>query len=161
MNNRIEILIKNLRLSPHPEGGYYREVFRSEANVLRKENGSERQAITAIYFLLTKGQYSRWHSVHSDEIWSHIEGYPIELSCFDEKQNSINRFRLGTYDFETEPIRVISRGLWQAAKPLGEYSLVGCYVGPGFDFKDFRFAAEYPEISAAIKTHGTYFAELL
>jgi uncharacterized protein len=161
MNLHIQTLIDSLQLQPHPEGGYYREVFRSEQVVVPSGKQTERRALTAIYFLLLGGQHSRWHRVLSDEIWSHLEGDPLELSCFDAGRERLGSFRLGRYAAGTEPIRAVPAGLWQAARPLGEYALVGCYVGPGFEFSDFSMAADQPEVANAIRALGEKFGELL
>lgn len=161
MTSRIQTLIDSLRLQPHPEGGYYREVFRSEQIVMPAGEHGERRALTSIYFLLAAGQHSRWHRVLSDEIWSHLEGDPLELSCFDSERNHVESVRLGRYGPETEPIRVVPAGIWQAAQPLGEFALVGCYVGPGFEFNDFSMAADHPEVANAIRAQGERAGKLI
>src|SRR5690242_19387554 len=140
MNPRAQTLIDSLQLQPHPEGGFYRQIFRSEQVVIPAGRPVERRALTAIYFLLSAGQCSRWHRVLSDEIWSHLEGDPLELLCFDAGREQLASLRLGPYQAQTEPIRVVPAGIWQAARPLGEYALVGCYVAPGFEFEDFSLA---------------------
>src|SRR5687767_6519408 len=161
MNPHIQTLIDSLQLQPHPEGGYYREVFRSEQVVIPSGKQAERRALTAIYFLLLAGQHSRWHRVLSDEIWSHLEGDSLQLSCFDAGHGQLKNFRLCRYDMETEPIRVVPAGIWQAARPLGEYALVGCYVGPGFEFSDFSMAADHPEVANTIRALGEKAAQLI
>ncbi|HKZ54173.1 MAG TPA: cupin domain-containing protein [Anaerolineales bacterium] len=161
MNTRGQALIDALKLEPHPEGGYYREVFRSEHTVFPTDERSERRALTAIYFLLYAGQHSRWHCVQSDEIWSHLEGEPIELYAFDAKRGRMTRDRVGRHSPGSEPVHVIPAGLWQAAVPLGEYCLVGCSVGPGFEFSDFRLASDDPTVADAIRAQGAEFARLL
>ncbi|MGC1376182.1 MAG: cupin domain-containing protein, partial [Anaerolineales bacterium] len=103
MNPRIRTLIDSLQLQPHPEGGYYREIFRSEHMVGADENRAGRKALTAIYFLLEAGQCSRWHRVLSDEVWSHLEGDVLELCCFDAASAQLTISRLGPYAPETEP----------------------------------------------------------
>jgi len=154
MNPRVETLIHALQLQPHPEGGYYREIFRSESIVGADGGRGERKALTAIYFLLAAGQHSRWHRVLSDEVWSHLEGGPLALSCFDAGTRKLAIFQLGRYGPGTEPVRVVPAGVWQAAQPLREYALVGCYVGPGFEFGDFSMAADHPDVAAAIRALG-------
>lgn len=159
MNPRVQTLIDSLQLKPHPEGGYYREIFRSEHIVDADEGRGKRQALTSIYFLLEAGQHSRWHRVLSDEVWNHLEGDVLELLCFDAGQLTISR--LGPYAAETEPARVVRAGVWQAAQPLGEYTLVGCSVGPGFEFRDFSMAADQPDVADALRSLGEKAAKLV
>jgi len=135
-------LIARLGLKPHPEGGWFREVHRSVARV-ETELGS-RSALTTIYYLLEKGQISRWHVVSSDEIWHFYGGAPLELMVYDTAARALQRHVLAAASAEHEPIGIVRAGEWQAARSLGEYSLVGCNVGPGFEFQDFRFVAAVP-----------------
>ena len=79
MRKRAKELISELDVKPHPEGGYFREIFRSKHKVQPLDERSARSALTTIYFLLTKGQYGRWHWVASDEMWHFSEGDPLEL----------------------------------------------------------------------------------
>jgi predicted cupin superfamily sugar epimerase len=126
-------IIARLGLQPHPEGGHYREVFRAP--------DSTRGASTAIYFLLKAGERSHWHKVHdADEVWHHYAGAPLELSLSDDGR-SVRHLRVGT-DFELGelPQAVAPRGVWQAARSLGRWTLVGCTVAPAFDFKSFELA---------------------
>lgn len=162
MHDRAQTLIESLQLQPHPEGGYYREIFRSSCAVAPGDQRPERSALTAIYFLLAAGQHSRWHRVLSDEIWSHLEGGPLELCCFDTDDTQMTRVELGKYDGAgAAPIHVVPAGVWQAARPLGDYALLGCYVAPGFDFSDFSMAADDAEISRLIREQGDAFGKLL
>lgn len=162
MHERAQALIKSLQLQPHPEGGYYREIFRSSDQVMPADPRPARSALTAIYFLLPAGQHSRWHRVLSDEIWSHLEGEPLELCCFDSSDTQMTRIELGKYDgAASAPIHVVPAGVWQAARPLGEYALLGCYVAPGFDFADFSMASDDAEASRLIRTQGDEFGQLL
>jgi predicted cupin superfamily sugar epimerase len=128
MNERARELIETLGLAPHPEGGWYRQVYRSEEKVVRQRDGAERSALTTIYFLLVEGTYSAWHRVASDEAWHFYEGDPLEL---------LTRDAVTQLDAQNR-VHVIPAGAWQAARPLGAYTLVGCTVGPGFDFHDFE-----------------------
>jgi uncharacterized protein len=128
MHPRAQELIDRLALAPHPEGGWYRQVFKSEERVTRLRDGAERTALTTIYFLLVEGTYSAWHRVDSDEAWHFYEGEPLEL---------LTRDRVTRLD-DTNRVHVIRAGEWQAARPLGAYALVGCTVGPGFEFEDFE-----------------------
>lgn len=148
---RPDALVRHLSLRPHPEGGWYSEVFRSRGRVTPADRRGERSALTIIYFLLTRGQQSRWHRVLSDEAWHFYEGDPLELWTVDASLERLERTVLGPYsadpthlDPTTRPAHVVPAGCWQAARPTGAYSLVGCSVGPGFDFADFSMLADDP-----------------
>lgn len=134
---RSDDLIHALGLQPHPEGGSYTEIFRSTALVAPRDGRGDRAALTTIYFLLTKGQRSRLHRVTSDEAWHFYEGDPLELVIVDSSFSKSERVTLGRLDGDTRPAHVVPAGMWQAARPLGAYALVGCTVAPGFDFADF------------------------
>lgn len=133
-------LIARLQLEPHPEGGWYREVHRSMR--LMQTGRGPRAALTSIYFLLQHGQFSRWHVVTSDEIWHYSSGAPMELLTYRPESREFRRQILGapTSD-EQRPIGPVHAGDWQAARSLGAWTLLGCDVGPGFDFEDFTFVS--------------------
>ena len=97
---------------------------------------SERKSSSHIYFLLHKGQKSVWHTVKSDEIWNFYEGDSLLLSWIDKQGNSIKEY-LGRVDEKTQSAIIIPKDCWQEAEPLGEYTLVGCTVAPGFEWEDF------------------------
>jgi predicted cupin superfamily sugar epimerase len=130
-------VIGRLDLKPHPEGGWYREIYRSGERV--QTTRGARSAITAIYYLLERDQISRWHLVQADEIWHFYEGSPLELLAYDPEAREPVRCLLGDTRENHQRVAVIRSGVWQAARSLGGFSLVGCSVGPGFDFEDFRF----------------------
>jgi predicted cupin superfamily sugar epimerase len=132
-------LIAQLDLSPHPEGGWYREVHRS-AQILTMPHGP-RAALTSIYYLLEAGQLSRWHLVNSDEIWHLQAGAPLELLIYQPADKRFSRKLLGPPAAGQEPIGAVRAGEWQAARSTGAWSLVGCDVAPGFDFEDFQFVS--------------------
>jgi predicted cupin superfamily sugar epimerase len=120
-------LIALLDLKPHPEGGHFRETFR--------DAGVGRAHSTAIYFLLKAGEASRWHRVDAAEVWHFYRGAPLELKI----GKSI--YVLGPDIDEAQAPQVVVPPLaWQAARSLGEYTLVGCTVAPGFDFAHFEMA---------------------
>lgn len=151
-----------LDLKPHPEGGYYREVFRSAKAVKTEDQRAERSVLTAIYFLLQTGQHSCWHRVSSDEIWCHLEGAPLELHCFEAQGARLTSTRLGGCTTPgTAPMHVVPAGVWQAAEPNGEYALLGCFVAPGFDFKDFQLATDDPGMTQILREQGAGVARLL
>ncbi len=99
----------------------------------------ERAALTTIYYLLESGQVSRWHVVAADESWHFHEGAPLELMVYTPATRALATHRLGSTIRDGEPVAVVPRDAWQAARPTGDYSLVSCSVGPGFEFEDFRF----------------------
>ena len=123
-------LIKLLGLEPHPEGGHYRETFRDASSGARAHS-------TAIFFLLKAGELSRWHRVDAAEVWHFYRGAPLELRIGKEV------YVLGPNIDEAElPQLVVPPNTWQAARSLGDYSLVGCTVAPGFDFAHFELAPD-------------------
>jgi predicted cupin superfamily sugar epimerase len=126
-------LIAFLGLQPHPEGGHYRQTFRAPDDA--------RGASTAIYFLLKSGERSHWHKVSdADEVWHHYAGAPLELSL-SEDGRTVRRLRLGTdFALGEEPQLVVPRGVWQAARSLGAWTLIGATVAPGFLFERFELA---------------------
>lgn len=142
---RAEELIRLLDLEPHPEGGYYRRIYRSASRVRRVADGEERRALTSIYYLLTEGSLSRWHRVCSDEAWHYYEGEGLELLGFDANGAHAFKHLLAPLGQGGSPACVVPAGWWQAARPLGAYALVGCTVGPGFEFADFTLLADLPE----------------
>jgi len=127
-------LIKQFNLSPHPEGGWFREIVRSENSLIR-EDGQSRNFITGIYYLLERDAKSAWHRVkNADEIWIYLRGDPLNLWCLDDGNKELRKLRIDS----NNPIEMIPSGYWQAATSSGEFTLVSCCVGPGFDFSDFE-----------------------
>lgn len=142
MTRRADELVRELGLSPHPEGGHFREVIRSNRRVSTAHG--ERTAVTSIYFLLREGEWSRWHTVSGDELWHFYEGSPLELLQFDPEGQRLTRAVLGSPSTTAAPVELVPAGFWQAARPLGEYALVGCVVAPGFEFEDFALISDTP-----------------
>jgi predicted cupin superfamily sugar epimerase len=122
-------LIERLGLKPHPEGGHFRETFRDAA--------PGRAHSTAIYFLLKAGEASRWHRVDVAEIWHFYRGAPLEL-----KIGRVTHVLGPGIEKDQQPQLVVPAGAWQAARSLGDYTLVGCTVAPGFEFSKFEIAPE-------------------
>jgi uncharacterized protein len=121
-------IIAHFGMRPHPEGGHFVESFRAPEG-------------TAIYFLLKAGERSHWHRVvNADEIWHHYSGAPLELSM-SEDGLTVRHIRLGTDLALGElPQAAVPRQVWQAARSLGAWTLVGCTVSPAFDYKNFELA---------------------
>jgi predicted cupin superfamily sugar epimerase len=123
-----------LGLAPHPEGGHYREMFRD-----RPEQG--RGAATTILFLLAEGEASRWHRVDAAEIWLWHAGAPLLLGLYDGAGR--REIQLGPNLAQGESLQgVVPAHVWQEARPLGAWTLVGCVVAPAFDFAGFELAPE-------------------
>jgi hypothetical protein len=150
MDRRAVELIQALRLQPHPEGGFFREVYRSSSRVQPDDGRAERDAVTTIYFLLTEGQHSRWHRVQSDEVWHLYQGGPLELLIAPPACDAIERVELGGAHATGGPVHVVPAGWWQAARPRGPYALAGCTVAPGFEFVDFAFLKDDPPALARL-----------
>ncbi len=159
--DRYRALITSLGLRAHPEGGYYREVYRSPASVKPSDGRQPRPALTTIYFLLIHGQFSRWHRVQSDEVWHFYEGATLDLWLTSPQIDRVEHHRLGPAEAAQQPVLVVPAGWWQAARSSGAYTLTGCTVGPGFDFQDFALAADQPALAAAFHALGGETASLL
>jgi len=150
MSARAEALIRALNLAPHPEGGFYRELFRSRRMVRTDDGRSERWAATTIFYLLRGTDTNRWHRVASDEIWHWYEGAPMELHLLDPPVTHGRTEGLGRVGEGSAPVRVVPAGCWQAVRCTGEYTLAGCTVAPGFEFSDFRLLRDLPELAARL-----------
>jgi len=128
-------VIRLLDLEPHPEGGHFRETFRDA----RRDNG--RAISTAIYFLLARGERSRWHRIDAAELWHYHAGAPLVLEIAASEQGPVRRLALGTDLAGGErPQGIVPAHYWQAAQSLGDWTLVGCTVAPGFEFSQFEMA---------------------
>ena len=149
MDGEARGLIRKLGLKPHPEGGFYREIHRSAGTVQASQG--RRAALTTIYFLLARGQKSVFHRVVSDEVWHYYAGAPLRLWCVSGDFKTSERIALGAPGRGRVPVAVIAAGEWQAAETTGDYTLVGCTVGPGFDFADFRMLRDDPRLAARMR----------
>lgn len=123
-------IIQVLKLKPHPEGGYFRETFRDSA--------PGRAHSTAIYFLLKKGQASRWHRIDTAEVWHWYGGAPLELMIAKDHKRPKRHILGNDLGKDERPQIVVPPEHWQAARSLGAYTLVGCTVAPGFLFEKFE-----------------------
>jgi uncharacterized protein len=127
------------RLGPHPEGGFFRETYRSTLRTLPAGWPDERALATAILYLLPAGQHSAWHRVRGDELWLWQGGAAMELRIGEETRQVGPDPRAGH-----EPQVLVPAGAWQSATPAAtaapaaSWSLVACLVTPGFDFADFE-----------------------
>lgn len=123
-------------MAAHPEGGWYVETWRAAAA------DGERPVASAILFLLAAGEESRWHRVDADELWQYSAGDALELLIATDRPGAgIERHRLGPDVAAGDEVQVVvPAGAWQAARPLGEWTLVGCVVAPAFTFDGFELA---------------------
>lgn len=154
-------LIRQLALQAHPEGGWYREIFRSAQTVQPADARPARCAMTAIDFLLVRGQFSAWHRVASDEAWHHLEGGPLRLWLLAPEGDAIETIVLGPASAAATPRHIVPAHCWQAAEPLGDFAYVGATVGPGFDFADFGFGRDDPALREALRRMQPELARLL
>jgi predicted cupin superfamily sugar epimerase len=123
-------VIRLLDLKPHPEGGHYRQTFRDPHTI-----DGKRAVSTAIYFLLARGEHSHWHRVDAVEVWHFHAGAPLLLRIGSET------IHLGADLAKGErPQAIVPVGIWQSADTLGDWTLVGCTVAPGFEFSGFELA---------------------
>lgn len=141
-------LIQAFGLLPHPEGGYYKETYRSEevisANALPKRFNGDRRFSTAIYYLLPEGQRSKFHRIQSDEVWHFYLGGPLVIASIDDKGAAME-VTLGQNIAAGMQLQyVVKAGQWFGAYPAkgSGFCFVGCTVAPGFDFADFEMGAK-------------------
>lgn len=138
MNEKCRKFIDSLKLIKHPEGGYYRETYRSPHTTVTERGG--RNLCTIIYYLLPAGEKSAKHRVKSDELWIHMDGNPVNLTLFKNGGKEI--LRLGKVpESDMKPQILIPAQTWFSAEVWGtDYALVSCVVCPGFTFDDFELA---------------------
>jgi uncharacterized protein len=141
-----EALISFYGLQPHPEGGYYKESYRSEEPIpgdsLPGRFDGDRSFSTAIYFLLNGDNFSAFHRIKSDELWHFYSGIALNIYVID-RDGELEVTRLGNNIGNGEVFQaVVPAGCWFASEPSGKngFSFVGCTVAPGFDFRDFELA---------------------
>lgn len=151
-------LVQSLQLAPHPEGGWYRETFRSAAGVQPADVRPPRAALTSIDFLLVHGQFSAWHRVRSDEAWHLLEGESLTLWLQPPDGGPVQEVVLSA---ATRRSHVVPADWWQAAEPGGALAYVGATVGPGFDFADFSFGREDAKLCAGLRAQRPDLLRLL
>jgi predicted cupin superfamily sugar epimerase len=158
-----EFWIDKLQLTPHVEGGAFREVYRSELVIPRHSLPllfqGDRSASTHVYFLLHNGQFSAFHRIAADEVWHFYTGDPLLVYEFTHSGRLVTHRLGGDPDKEDGLVAVVRAGNWFGSTLAdgGDYALVGCTVAPGFDFADFELAdrgalvRQYPEHSQLIE----------
>ncbi|MFD0962655.1 cupin domain-containing protein [Pseudofulvibacter geojedonensis] len=160
-NNTVQKIVEKLDLLPHPEGGFYKENYRSSEFIkqphLPNRFSGDRNFSTAIYFLLTSGNFSAFHRIQQDEVWHFYEGSPLNVHVITPEGN-YTKHKVGHIHQGLQPQLIVPKGCWFASNIDEEdsYTLVGCTVAPGFDFSDFELAVEkdlsklYPQHSHII-----------
>jgi predicted cupin superfamily sugar epimerase len=135
-----ETIISTYGLSPHPEGGWYREFHRSGRvfEHLQVYPGP-RAAVTAIWFCLKQGEFSAFHRLRSEELWIHLAGKPLELVLLES--GKAERKRIASVEDGGPPGAVVPAQTHQAARPVGGFCFVACLVAPGFDYADFELSS--------------------
>lgn len=150
--SEVKKIIERFSLTSHPEGGFYREVYRSEEDVKRAD-GESRNAGTAIFFLLPAEVCTNWHRVASDELWHFYEGDKLILEIIDADGNFRQLPLCDKLTADCSYQQSVPQSCWQRAYSTGAFSLVGCTVSPGFEFEDFEMidaeelADDYPDIA--------------
>jgi len=158
-------LIKQYDLKPHPEGGWYKQTYKSKevipsAALANRFNG-DRAFSTAIYFLLEKGNFSAFHKIKSDECWHFYAGDPLHVYIIDEN-GLLQTITLGNDLAKEQTFQyVVPANCWFASQPAtgSEYCFVGCTVAPGFEFDDFELANEN-DLSAIYPQHAELIKQL-
>ena len=148
MKSTVKNMIDTLELLPHPEGGYFKETYRSLGEIgqesLGQEYESSRNYSTCIYFLLTSDNFSALHRIKQDEIWHFYDGSPIRLHMISASGVHTEQIIGRDLDKGELPQFVVPGGYWFGAEVVNadSYSLVGCTVSPGFDFNDFELKSK-------------------
>jgi predicted cupin superfamily sugar epimerase len=163
MASEADSIIAQLALTPHPEGGYYAETFRSPIEIKSAGHDGRRAASTAIYFLLRAGEFSALHRVRSDEVWHHYAGDPVELVLLHDDGRSEHVALGSELARGSRPQWVVPANQWQAARVreggAHGYALCGCTVAPGFEFRDFTMPSR-AELSALYPAQASLICEL-
>jgi len=141
--------MKPIDLIEHPEGGRFREVFRSDA-VIKRADGQDRSALTHIYFSLNEGEVSQFHRIQSDEVWNLYQGTGLYLYTWDGTNVPPQQIELSVTSDSF--CHVVPAGQWQAAESISGIVLVGCSVGPGFEFTDFELLSPDSDLVNMIQT---------
>lgn len=165
MKDTVENIIRLLDLEPHPEGGYFKETYRSTGHIDGESLGSayqgKRNFSTCIYFLLTSDSFSAFHRIKQDEIWHFYDGSPIRLHAISEEGIHTSHVISRDLDHGQIPQLIVPGGSWFASEVIDpdSYSLVGCTVSPGFSFEDFELKSR-AELVALFPKHEEIIARL-
>ena len=143
MNNKLNTIIEQFELEPHPEGGFFKETYRSvgtiPSNALDTDIEGERNYCTGIYFLISSSDFSAFHRINQDEMWHFYKGSPLKIHMIAPNGDYLNAIVGNQYDKDQLPQFTVPAKYWFAAEVLepNSFSFVGCTVAPGFDFRDF------------------------
>lgn len=154
--------VSSLSLSPHPEGGYFKETYRSSATIPVGTFGDRfsgpRNVCTGIFYLLEAGDFSAFHRIRSDEMWHFYAGGALELHIIHDGKHQVARIGRDVSGGELLQF-VVPAGAWFASTPAegSAYSLLGCTVSPGFDFSDFEMASR-SELARTFPSHADVIA---
>lgn len=130
--------VEKLNLNAHPEGGFYKEVYRAKEEFIPNEIGDKRNYITSIYFLIEEGNVSHFHSIQQNELWFYHAGAPLVVFVLHEN-GDLEEIKIGPNPKNGEVLQaLVEANKIFGSKSLGDYSLVSCVVAPGFDFADFK-----------------------
>lgn len=163
----INQLVATFDLQPHPEGGYYREIYRSVGSSVSGDEKLQRNHGTQIYYLLPEGKKSVLHRLRSDEVWHFYLGGPLELVMLEEKRGQspqVSTITIGPDILNDQRVcHVVHAGIWFGATPLkgSGYSFIGCTVVPGFSFEDFEIGSReqllklFPQHAALVQRFTT------
>jgi predicted cupin superfamily sugar epimerase len=159
----LQKLINHYQLVPHPEGGYFKETYRSAEKIpqlaLNEQFSGARSISTAIYFLLLKDLFSAFHRIKSDECWHFYEGASLIIHVL-HLNGEYQLMKLGKNSIQGEVYQaIVPAGTWFASESTGDYSFVGCTVAPGFDFNDFELA-KAAELKSNYQAHITLIERL-
>ena len=165
MDQKADYWIQKLGLQAHPEGGYFKEVYRSDESIaqnsLNKRYSGSRNISTSIYFLLDGNQVSKLHRIQSDEIWHHYTGSALKLTLVTP-EGELKTLIVGKDPEQNQELQVvIPKNHWFGAKPTDpqSFALMGCTVAPGFDFDDFEMV-DSTNLPPEILRHKEALAEL-
>ncbi len=159
----VQKIIDKLQLQSHPEGGYFRETYRSEDSISQEHLGADfigdRNYCTGIYFLLTSETFSAFHRINQDEMWHFYKGDALKLHMISPEGHYSNVSIGNNFENDETPQFTVPAKYWFAAEVIGNsaYVLTGCTVSPGFDFKDFEMPTRdelislFPDHTAIIK----------
>ena len=146
---------EKLQLEAHPEGGYYKEVYRNPNTIQIMNGGGTRNLATSIYFMLGAGDKSHFHQLTSDELWYYHEGATVDVHIFEHGQYRLEKLGCNPEDGESLQILLPRQSIFAAEISQGQtsdFALMGCVVNPGFDFKDFRMIGK----EELMKEYATY-----
>ncbi|HEX2014951.1 MAG TPA: cupin domain-containing protein [Nitrososphaera sp.] len=157
MHREAARLVKKLGLEKHPEGGYFKQTYKSDTMVNVAWFDGPRNVSTTIYYLLDGNEFSAFHRLRSDEIWHHYAGGTLILYAID-KDGKLSKIKIGRGSM---PQAVMKAGIWFAAAPGNKrsYCLVGCTMSPGFDYRDWELGNKdelvraYPQHKALIERY--------